>query len=446
MNRRRAQHSVVVLLMTAGAAMAQTPGSLPAKSSHDRLILSSARVLDPTGGRLLDARTITIRNGRILEVGPAKPVPAAGPDTQAESLDLAGLTVLPGLIDLHTHLLLHPYNEAPWSDQVLRESPELRTIRAVVAARATLEAGFTTIRDLGTEGAGLADVALRDAISQGMIPGPRLIAVTRAIVATGCYGPQDFERRLDLPQGADEATGVDEVRRVVRRQITQGADWIKFYADYHRRAGAPATASFSQAEMDAIVDEARSAGLPVAAHATTPEGIRRAVLAGVRTIEHGYEASDDALKLMRDRGVYFCPTLAAAEAYDLYEIEVKKQTGYTRLEPARKTVARAIKLGVKIACGSDAGVFPHGENVRELELLVDCGMSPAQALRAATVTAAEALTREGELGRVQPGYIADLIAVRGDPLGDIRALRSPVLVIHGGRIVVDHLHQRRKKS
>ncbi|HKQ48014.1 MAG TPA: amidohydrolase family protein [Phycisphaerae bacterium] len=403
-------------------------------ADRNTLLLTNARVLDLMGDRWLEGRAVLIENGRIVSVAPVAQTKApAG----AKTIDLSGLYLLPGLMDLHTHLLLHPYNEAPWNDQVLKESLELRTIRAVAAGRATLEAGFTTIRDLGTEGAANADVALRDAFAAGLTPGPRVLTTTRAIVATGCYGPQGFDPRWDVPYGADQATGVDECRRVVRKQIAAGADWIKFYADYHRRAGAPVTPTFTVEEMKEIVDEAKSAGLRVAAHATTSEGIRRAVHAGVATIEHGYEASDEVLKLMIERGVSLCPTLAAAEAYARYQGWKPGTPPPEDLRRSQETFARAVKLGVRIACGSDAGVFAHGENARELELMVAGGMTPAAALRAATTTAASVIDREKDVGRIDAGYLADLIVVRGDPLKDVGALRKPLMVLKDGKVAID---------
>jgi imidazolonepropionase-like amidohydrolase len=410
------------------------PATAAGQPRQTDLLLTNARVLDPTGEHWIEGRTLVIHEGRIAKIASST---EDSPPLQAKTIDLRGYSIVPGLIDLHTHLLLHPYNETVWNDQVLREPLELRVIRAVAAGRATLEAGFTTIRDLGTEGAACADVALRDAFASGLAVGPRVIATTRAIVATGCYGPKGFDPRWHVPQGADEATGVDEVRRVVRRQIADGADWIKFYADYHRHPGAPATATFSQAEMNAIVDEARSAGLHVAAHATTSEGIRRAVLAGVTTIEHGYTASDEVLKLMKERGVVLCPTLAAAEAYARYEGWKAGEPEPAELRTAKNTFAHAVKLGVQIAFGTDAGVFPHGENARELELMVAGGMTPPAVLRAATAVAAKVLGQEKSLGRIEVGYIADLVVVRGDPLQDIAVLRRPSLVIKGGKIAVD---------
>jgi imidazolonepropionase-like amidohydrolase len=398
------------------------------------LLLTGAAVLDADGVSYLAGRAILIVDGRIVQIAPESELQVP---PEATRLALDGLRLLPGLIELHAHLLLHPYDQASWDDQVLKESLELRTIQGVAAARATLEAGFTTLRDMGTEGAGFADVALRDAIARGIVPGPRIVTSTRAIVATGCYGPAGFDPRWDVPKGAQEADGVDGVRRAVRQQIAAGADWVKVYADYRRRLGDPATATFSQAELDALVDEARSARRPVAAHATTEEGIRRSVLAGVATIEHGYGATDELLGLMRERGVVLCPTLAAAEALARYAGWQPGTPEPPRIQASRESFARALKSGVTIACGSDVGVFAHGDNAREIELMVDYGMSPRAALRAATATAARVLGHEADLGRIAPEYVADLIAVRGDPLTDPSALRRPVVVIKDGRVALD---------
>ena len=418
---------VLVTLMAA-------PGSVSAQEQPNGLLIAGARILDETGTRLLEGYQVLIVDDHVAEVVPAS---AATIPEGARRLALNGLTLVPGLIDLHTHLLLHPYDETTWNDQVLKESLELRTIRAVTAARATLEAGFTTIRDLGTEGAGFADVALRDAVDQGLVPGPRIFASTRALVATGCYGPMGFDPRWQVPKGAQVADGVDGVRRAVREQIAAGADWVKVYADYRRRPGDPSTPTYSQAELDTIVEEARSAGLPVAAHAVTDEAIRRAVAAGVYTIEHGSEASAEVLTLMRDRGVVLCPTLAASEAIARYGGWEPGTPDPPRVKRSKEMFARALKSRVTIACGSDAGVFTHGDNVRELELMVAYGMPAEQALRAATVTAAVVVGRKDDLGRIAKGYLADLVAVRGNPLEDPAVLRKPLMVIKGGCVVVD---------
>jgi len=392
------------------------------------LALVGARVLAEDAGSWRSA-AVVVRDGKIAEVGPS--------GTEGlETLDLAGRWVVPGLIDLHTHLLLHPYDETPWNDQVLKESLELRTIRAVVQARATLEAGFTTVRELGTEGAGVADVALRDSIARGTIPGPLILTATRAIVATGCYGPAGFDPRWEVPKGAQEADGIDGVRVAVRQQVAAGADWIKYYADYARAPGSPSTPTFSLEEARAIVEEATSAGRPVAAHATTDEGARRAVLAGVRTIEHGTALSDETLASMAQRGVVLVPTLAASEAVSRYAGWNGSAPLPERMKAGADTLRRARARGVPIACGSDAGVFRHGDNAREVELLAEVLGAPAEALRAATRGAAEVLGRS-DLGRVAPGCVADLVVLDGDPLADPRALRRVLLVVQGGRIVLD---------
>jgi len=409
--------------LTACAAAIAFAGGAIAETT----LLINARVLDASGERLLDDTTVVVEDGRISFVGASSMV-NTNPDVH-EIVDLDGLTLIPGLIDLHTHLLLHPYDEASWNDLVLRESLGLRTARAVAAAEATLMAGFTTIRELGTEGAGYADVGVRDAIAQSVVPGPRVLAATRAIVATGAYGPSGFDPRWQMPVGAQVADGEDGVRRVVREQIAAGADWIKVYADYRRRPGDPATPTFSQTELNAIVDEATSAGLPVAAHATTAEAMRRAVMAGVKTIEHGYDATPEVLALMAERGVALCPTLGASEAMGIYTDDP------SRMEKASTLMERALDAGVTIACGSDAGVFDHGDNAREIELLVELGMTPTEALACATSVAAQVIGRENDLGRIAEGFVADMIAIEGDPLEDPTALRRVRFVMQGGAVV-----------
>jgi imidazolonepropionase-like amidohydrolase len=399
---------------------------------QDSVLLVGARVLAPSGESWLDGQAVLVEGKRIAAVAPTAELVRPN----ARAIDLSGHYLVPGLIDLHTHLLLHPYDEASWNDQVLAESLGLRTVRAVAAARDTLEAGFTTIRELGTEGAGWADVALRDAIAGNLIPGPRIFAATRAIVATGCYGPAGFDPRWELPVGAQVADGEVGVRIAVREQIAGGADWIKVYADYRRRPGDASTPTFSAAELAAIVDEATSAGIPVAAHASTDEAIRRAVTAGVKTIEHGSAASTDVLDMMRERGVVLCPTLAASEAMARYGGWKPGEKAPVRIVRARDTFGRALAAGVTIACGSDAGVFAHGNNARELELMVEWGMEPGRALRSATSVAARVLGRD-DLGRIAPGCIADLVAFVRDPRAAPSALRAPTLVMKEGLVAYD---------
>jgi imidazolonepropionase-like amidohydrolase len=372
---------------------------------------------------------VLVRGDRIVAVGSALDA------TGATIVDLPGTTLMPGMIEGHGHLFLHPYNEAPWDDQVLHEALALRTARAVVAARDTVVAGFTTLRDLGTEGAGYADVGLREAIDQGIVPGPRLLVATRAIVARGAYGPKGFEPGVPVPLGAEEASGVDEVVRVVRSQIAAGADVVKLYGDYRWRAGEESRPTFSQAEIAAAVAAAHDAGRSVAVHSSTPEGMRRAIAAGADTIEHGYGGTAAIFASMRARGVTLCPTLAASDA-------VARYAGWSGAEPApagvaanRASVTLAIKAGVAICMGGDVGVFAHGQNAREMELMVAAGMRPVDVLVAATSGNARAFGIATNRGTIRAGYLADLVAVAGDPTRDIAAVRAVRLVMKGGRIV-----------
>jgi imidazolonepropionase-like amidohydrolase len=383
---------------------------------------------------------VVVDGDRIVAVGPADAITLA---SDARIIALPGATLLPGLIDLHTHLLLHPYDETSWDDQVLREAEALRVVRATVAARATLHAGFTTLRELGTEGAGYADVGLREAFARGIVPGPRLRVATRALVATGSYGPRGFAPEVCcVPQGAEEADGVDALTRAVRDQIRRGADWIKVYADYRYGPQGETRPTFTQSELELIADLAHSSGRPVAAHASTAEGMRRATLAGFDTIEHGDGGTPDVFALMAQRGTVFVPTIAATEAIARYRGWLPGTAEPPTLVRKREAFAAALAAGVTIANGSDAGVFAHGENARELELLVACGMTPHDALAAATATAARVLRAEGELGVLAAGAAADVIAVSGDPTADVTALREIALVMSRGEVAANMARNR----
>ena len=351
-------------------------------------------------------------------------------------IELPGATLLPGLIEGHAHVLLHPYDETPWNDQVLKEPEALRVARATVHLRRTLEAGFTTVRDLGTEGAGYADFGLKQAVAQRIIPGPRLLAAGRALVATGSYGPRGYSPDWDLPLGAEASDGPDLVR-AVRDQIGRGADWVKLYGDYRWGPRGEARPTYSLEELRRAVETARSSGRAVAVHASTPEAMRRAVEAGAETIEHGDGATVEVLRLMAANGVYLCPTLAASEAVERYRGWDGATPEPERLQTKRAAFAAALAAGTPICAGSDAGVFAHGDNARELELMAAWGMSPLAVLRAATSVNARMLHLEGEIGAIRAGLVADLVAVEGDPTLDLAALRRVRLVVQGGRIVHD---------
>jgi imidazolonepropionase-like amidohydrolase len=405
-----------------------TAAGPPESAEAEAYILVPDRVFD--GESVHERWVVVVEGERIAAAGPAGIVTApAG----AERVALPGATLLPGLIEGHSHLFLHPYDEAPWDDQVLREPLALRVARATVHARKTLEAGFTTVRDLGTEGAEYADVGLARAIAEGIVPGPRMLAATRAIVATGSYGPRGFDPRVEPILGAEEADGVDALVRVVRDQIGKGADLIKVYADYRWGRGGEARPTFSEAELRLIVETAASSGRPTVAHAATAEGMRRAALAGVETIEHGDGGTPEVFRLMAERGVALCPTLAAAEAVASYAGWRPGDPEAERIRASRESFQAALAAGGPICMGSDAGVFAHGDNARELELMVEYGMRAVDALRAATSGNARLFHLE-DRGRIAPGRLADLIAVQGDPTTDISALRRVTFVMKGGEI------------
>jgi imidazolonepropionase-like amidohydrolase len=404
------------------------PSVLQAQSPAP-VVLRPARVFD--GAELHEGWAVLVVDDRIAAAGPADRLPRP---SEAQVIDLPGLTLLPGLIEGHSHLLLHPYDETPWNDQVLNEPLAMRAVRAAVAAGKTLMAGVTTERDLGSEGAGYADVGIKRAIDEGVIPGPRLLVAGPAIVATGSYGPKGAPE-WDLPKGAEAADGYDDLIRVTRDQIGNGADFIKVYADYRWGPNGETQPTFTQAELELIVEVAASSGRVVAAHASSPEAMRRATLAGVVSIEHGDGGTPEVFELMAERRVGLCPTLGAAEAVTTYAGWRKG----TDPEPERITMKKrafrqALDAGVPICFGGDVGVYSHGDNVWELELMVEYGMTALQATVAATSGNAEILGLD-DRGAIRDGLLADLIAVAGDPTDDISSLRNVRFVMKGGEVV-----------
>ena len=394
-------------------------------------LLKPDRVFD--GQQMHAGWWVLVKGNVITAVGePASITPP--PSTKI--MELKGTTLMPGMIEGHSHLFLHPYNEVSWNDQVLTESRAERTARAVVHAKATLLAGFTTVRDLGTEGAGYDDVGLKIAINKGIIPGPRMLVATRAIVATGSYGPKVLVSEADVLKGAEEADGLDGITRIVRSQIGHGADVVKIYADYRWGLDESAQPTFTLDELKTAVEVAKSSGRMLVVHSGTTGGMRRSIMAGVNTIEHGDGGTPELFKLMKEKGIALCPTLAATEAIQSYKGWRKGiDANPAAVIQKHDIFTEALKAGVTICMGGDVGVFTHGDNAREMVLMAEYGMKPLDVLRAATSVNAGTFGLKN-LGNIKTGYLADLVAVSGNPADDIKAVTHIYLVMKDGVIYV----------
>ena len=403
--------------------------SLFAQQGDKYILLKPDKVFD--GEQLHSGWVVLVKNNYIEAAGAMNFKLPAG----TQIIELKGTTLLPGLIEGHSHLFLHPYNETSWDDQVLKESRAERTARAVNHAKATLMAGFTTVRDLGTEGAMYDDAGLKKAIEKGVIPGPRMIVATRAIVARGAYGPKSESPDVDLPQGAEEVAGLEELSKAIRSQIGHGADVIKVYADYRYGPDGETQPTFSDIELGWLVGNTISSGRKAVAHASSPEGMKRAINAGVATIEHGDNGTPEVFKLMKEKNVALCPTLAAGDAIEQY-LGWKKGTDPEpeRITNKKKSFQQALDAGVTICMGGDVGVYTHGDNAREMELMVEYGMKPLEVLKSSTSVNADVFGCAGKIGRIKKGLFADIIAVEGDPSADIKNIRKLKLVMKNGVI------------
>ena len=392
-------------------------------------LLKPDRVFD--GEQMQEGWQVLVHNHLIEAAGPAGAIKTP---SGAIVMDLKGMTLLPGLIEGHSHLFLHPYNEVSWNDQVLKESRAERLARATVHARRTLLAGFTTTRDLGTEGAGYDDVGLKQAIEKGVIAGPHMLVATRAIVATGSYGPKELSFDVESPvKGAAEADGIEGLIKEVRTQIGKGADLIKIYADYRWGLNKKAAPTFTVEEMKKAVEVAASAGRLVVVHASTAEGMRRAIQAGVGTIEHGDGGTQEIFTQMKEKGIALCPTLAAGDAVEQYGgwrkgVDPEPE----RIKKKRQSFKEALASGVTICMGGDIGVYTHGDNAREMEMMVDYGMKPLDVLRSATSVNADVFRIGDVVGRVKAGLLADLVVVEGNPATNVSVVRKVKWVMKEG--------------
>jgi imidazolonepropionase-like amidohydrolase len=396
----------------------------------------AGRLLDVRSGKMLNDQVIVIRGDRIERVAAAgaEPIPSG-----AKVVDLSHATVLPGLIDCHTHIMLADTDNSHYDDILLKQSYQYRTILATLNVKRDLDAGFTAMRDVETEGAMYSDVDVRNAINQGLIPGPRLKVATRGISSTGGYALEGYAPQVIVPSGVQMVDGPYEARKAVREQFNYGADLIKVYGtDRYRflpNGQEVSVANFSLEEMQAIVDEARLKGLKVACHAYDGPGLHYCIDAGVASIEHGIQLDDDAIHAMVARGTYLVPTLRVY-CCELEKADLAMTGGKTsRMAIHKVSFQKALAAGVKIAFGTDAGSFPHGTQAVEFEWMTRYGMSPLQAIRSATLSAADLMGWSDDIGAIEAGKYADIIAVDGDVLKDVTQLEHVKFVMKGGAVV-----------
>lgn len=395
--------------------------------SQEDYLLKPDRVFD--GFEMHEDWVVSVSGNQITYAGPEKRISAN------ETIELSGMTLMPGIIEGHSHILLHPYNETSWNDQVLKESIAERSARAVNHLKASLMAGVTTMRDLGSEGADYADVGLKEAVEKGVIPGPRLLVAGKAIVATGSYGPKGFRNGVEVPLGAEEADGYDELIKVTRDQIGQGADFIKVYADYRWSPDNKAAPTFTVQELKTIVEVAESSGRYVVAHASSEEGMRRAIEAGVETIEHGDGGTLEVFQLMKEKGIGYCPTIAAGWSIATYNgwNFLSGNEEPDRIVQKRASIKLALAADVPWVFGGDVGVFPHGENVIEAELMEVFGIDVKEILHAMTSGNAQMFHLD-QLGQLKEGFLADIIAVEGSPMEALEMLENVEFVMKDGEV------------
>lgn len=430
--------TLFLLLIALGLSYAYAPGQTTGTNTPSLTLIKAGRLINVRAGRVDLNQGILIEGDRIKAVGPLQQTQALV-DPRAQIIDLSNATVLPGLADCHTHILLQgDITAADYDEQLLKESIPYRTIRATVAVRTALTNGFTALRDLETEGAMYADVDVKQAINRGVIPGPRMFVSTRAFSATGMYPLSGYSWELKMPEGVQIVDGPDNIRRAVREQVKYGADWIKFYADrrYYMKDGAlHSWVNFTDEEMQAMVSEAHRLGHRVAAHAMGRDGIEASLKAGVDSIEHGYGLDEEMMDRMVKQGVYWCPTIYVG----VYVAEGRAAGGATIWLTMRnleaKAFSMAVKKGVKIAYGTDVGGYAWTENqAKEFSYMVRYGMTPMQAIQSATIVAADLLERPNDMGAIEAGKYADIIAVAGDPLRDITELERVRFVMKGGAV------------